>query len=259
MTYGPMTQKIKRNRGRWGEVMSSYGKGKTAYEEGEARGITSGTLVKKRSKSKDYAAQSPEKLDFFTKYLVAQDDKFNKIKEFKTANADGFTLTKEEEAKRFPNSGKVPNNKDRTGPPKSKLDFNLVGFVANFENFSPTPYSDYKQKSIGFGSKSTGPKQKVTEEQGMRMLEADLKTARTSVEKTNKKHGYKFTKNQIEALTSFTHNTGATNLNRLVDNGNRNINEIYAKIPEYNKAGGKKLDGLVKRRLAEQKLFKDEQ
>ena len=117
MTYGPMTQKIKRNRGRWGEVMSSYGKGKTAYEEGEARGITSGTLVKKRSKSKDYAAQSPEKLDFFTKYLVAQDNKFKKMKEFKTANADGFTLTKEEEAKRFPNSGEVPNNKDRTGPP----------------------------------------------------------------------------------------------------------------------------------------------
>jgi hypothetical protein len=117
MTYGPMTQRIKRNRGRWGEVMSSYGKGKTAYEDGEARGITSGTLVKKRSKSKDYAAQSPGKLDFFTKYLVAQDNRFNAVKEFKTANADGFTFTEEEEANRFPNSGEVPNNKDRTGPP----------------------------------------------------------------------------------------------------------------------------------------------
>ena len=91
MTYGPMTQRIKRNRGRWGEVMSSYGKGKTAYEEGEARGITSGSLVKKRNKSKDYAAQSPGKLDFFTKYLAAQDDRFNKMKEFKTANAGSFT------------------------------------------------------------------------------------------------------------------------------------------------------------------------
>ena len=91
MTYGPMTQRIKRNRGRLSEVMSSY-------ERGEARGITSGkgettsgSLVKKRSKSKDYAAQSPGKLDFFTKYLAAQDDRFNKMKEFKTANAGSFT------------------------------------------------------------------------------------------------------------------------------------------------------------------------
>ena len=138
MTYGPMTQRIKRNRGRWGEVMSSYGKGKTAYEDGEARGITSGTLVKKRSKSKDYAAQSPGKLDFFTKYLVAQDDRFNKMKEYKVANAGGFTFTEEEEAKRFPNSGEVPNNKDRTGPPTSDADFvgQIMSAISQVESSS---------------------------------------------------------------------------------------------------------------------------
>lgn len=91
MTYGPMTKRIKKDRGSLGEVMSSY-------ERGEARGITSGkggttsrSLVKKRNQAKDYAAQSPRKLDFFSKFLALQDDRFNKMKEFKTANADGFT------------------------------------------------------------------------------------------------------------------------------------------------------------------------
>ena len=91
MTYGPMTKRIKKDRGSLDEVMSSY-------ERGEARGITSGkggttsrSLVKKRNQAKDYAAQSPRKLDFFSKFLALQDDRFNKMKEFKTANADGFT------------------------------------------------------------------------------------------------------------------------------------------------------------------------
>ena len=150
MTYGPMTKRIKKDRGSLGEVMSSY-------ERGEARGITSGkggttsrSLVKKRNQAKDYAAQSPRKLDFFSKFLALQDDRFNKIKEFKTANADGFTFTEEEETKRFPNSGEVPNNKDRTGPTLS--DSQMVDkIILSIREVESSGGTNTNHKQVKFG------------------------------------------------------------------------------------------------------------
>jgi GH24 family phage-related lysozyme (muramidase) len=132
----------------------------------------------------------------------------------------------------------------------------LVNLVAGFESFRETPYDDYKQQSIGYGSKASGKDQVVTEEQAKIMLLKDLSSAKKSVEDLQDKYGYKFTKNQIDALTSFTQNLGRSRLNQLMDGGKRNIQEIAKMMLEYNKAGGKKLDGLVARRLAEQKLFK---
>lgn len=59
--------------------------------------------------------------------------------------------------------------------------------------------------------------------------------------------------NQFDALVSFTFNCGAGCLKTLCQN--RTISEIATKIPAYNKAGGKVLTGLVRRRTAEQALF----
>ena len=59
--------------------------------------------------------------------------------------------------------------------------------------------------------------------------------------------------NQFDALVSFTFNCGAGNLQTLCKN--RNKEQISSMIPEYNKAGGVVLTGLVRRRAAEQELF----
>ena len=134
----------------------------------------------------------------------------------------------------------------------------LVNLVVGFEGFSETPYGDYKQQSIGHGSKASGEDQVVTPAQAKIMLSKDLSSAKKSVEDLQDKYGYKFTKNQIDALTSFTQNLGRSRLNQLMDGGKRNTQEISKMMLEYNKAGGKKLDGLVARRLAEQKLFNGE-
>ena len=64
---------------------------------------------------------------------------------------------------------------------------------------------------------------------------------------------YGFNTSQIDALVSFAYNIGS--IDQLTDNGRRSIREIESKIPEYNKAGGKILPGLVRRRLAETNLF----
>lgn len=64
---------------------------------------------------------------------------------------------------------------------------------------------------------------------------------------------YHFNTSQIDGLVSFAYNIGS--VDGLTKNGTRNIREIEYYIHEYNKAGGKILPGLVRRRLAETNLF----
>ena len=64
---------------------------------------------------------------------------------------------------------------------------------------------------------------------------------------------YHFTQNQYDAMVSYAYNIGS--INKLVDNGRRTLQEISDDIPNHNKAGGKVLKGLTRRRLAEKELF----
>ena len=139
-------------------------------------------------------------------------------------------------------SGKVPGD-------------NLVDFVKSFEGFSATPYKDVNRLTIGYGSKASGPNQKIDEDKAVEMLKADLSTARGFVESANEKYNLNLNENQIQALTSFTQNGGPGMLNKLLDNGNRGIEEIAESIELYNQADGKVLEGLKKRRKAEYNLF----
>lgn len=65
---------------------------------------------------------------------------------------------------------------------------------------------------------------------------------------------YKFNQNQYDALVSFAYNIGS--IDQLTANGTRTKKEVGEKILLYNKAGGKTLQGLVRRRTAEQALYK---
>ena len=66
---------------------------------------------------------------------------------------------------------------------------------------------------------------------------------------------YNVNENQLLALTDFTYNLGIGNLNKLTDNGKRDISTIAEKILLYNKCNGKELKGLTKRRQWEHDLF----
>lgn len=59
--------------------------------------------------------------------------------------------------------------------------------------------------------------------------------------------------NQFDALVSFAFNVGPGNLKKLC--AGRTLSEIGAHINDYNKANGKILTGLVRRRAEETKLF----
>ncbi|MEI3366017.1 MAG: glycoside hydrolase family protein, partial [Enterocloster sp.] len=71
--------------------------------------------------------------------------------------------------------------------------------------------------------------------------------------KVDKYSAYNWTQPEFDALVSFAYNIGS--IDGLTAKGTRSRSEIVAKILEYNKAGGKVLAGLTRRRQEERKLF----
>ena len=71
------------------------------------------------------------------------------------------------------------------------------------------------------------------------------------VNKYNNK--YHWTQNEFDAMVSFAYNLGS--IDQLTANGKRTKKDIAQKMLLYNKAKGKVLPGLTRRRKAEQKLF----
>lgn len=69
----------------------------------------------------------------------------------------------------------------------------------------------------------------------------------------DKYSAYNWTQPEFDALVSFAYNIGS--IDGLTAKGTRTRSEIAAKILEYNKAGGKVLSGLIRRRQEERKLF----
>lgn len=69
---------------------------------------------------------------------------------------------------------------------------------------------------------------------------------------------YHWTQNEFNALASFAFNCGTGSLHKLLGYGTRSKQVIAQKLLLYNKAKGKVLPGLVRRREAEQKMFKGE-
>lgn len=66
---------------------------------------------------------------------------------------------------------------------------------------------------------------------------------------------YHWTQNEFDALASFAFNCGIGNLKKLIKYGQRTKSQIADAILLYNKANGRVLRGLVRRRNAERELF----
>jgi len=129
----------------------------------------------------------------------------------------------------------------------------LINFIKKYEQFSSKPYWDYKQYSIGYGTKAKPNDRVISKADAVNRLNSEVAKHRKKTIEDGKRWGYKWTPKQIDALTSFSYNVGS--LSGLTDNGSRPNNVISKKILEYNKADGKPLPGLTKRRVAERNMF----
>lgn len=108
-------------------------------------------------------------------------------------------------------------------------------------------------KTIGYGHTGSDVYfgMTITEEEAEALLRDDLRRFERHVESYNDCYGW--TQNEFDALVSFAFNVG--NIRDLTYNGIRSKKMIAEKMLNYNKAGGKKLAGLVKRRQEEHDLF----
>ena len=108
--------------------------------------------------------------------------------------------------------------------------------------------------TIGYGhTQSIEMGTTCTKEQAEQWFIEDIERAEKQVNKYD--NTYHFTDNEYSALVSFAFNIG--NINQLTANGKRSREEIKKAWLRYNKANGKVLDGLKKRRAEELQLFCD--
>ena len=140
----------------------------------------------------------------------------------------------------------------------SKAGINLIKF---FEGLRTTAYLDsVGVPTIGYGhTKGVKLGMMITETKAEELLKKDLEYFEKKVEQLVKAH---LAQNEFDALVSFTFNLGEGNLakstllKKLNDLDNpRPMTEIADEFLKWNKAGGKVLHGLTKRRIAEREMF----
>ena len=130
-----------------------------------------------------------------------------------------------------------------------------INLIKKYEGCRLTAYkpvSTEKYWTIGYGhyGPDVAAGAVISQMQADLYLILDLEKFEKKVSKYSK---YNWTQNEFDALVSFAYNIGS--IDQLTDNGKRTKQQIAAKIPAYNKAGGKVLAGLTKRRKEEQALF----
>ena len=127
--------------------------------------------------------------------------------------------------------------------------------IKNFEGLRLTAYKcPAGVPTIGYGhTKNVKMGDVITLEQANLYLLQDLKGSIFCVNEYDKI--YNFTQNEFDALVSFTFNCGKGNLTKLTGKGTRSKALIGQKILAYNKAGGRVLNGLIRRRQAEHDLY----
>lgn len=149
------------------------------------------------------------------------------------------------------------------------LSKNGAEFIAEFEGFSPIPYSNDGAPggncTIGYGTLiHLGPCRKqdfkdwgtITHERGLELLQDECQTAWHVVEEFVT---VPLTQNMADALISFSYNCGSgafmsSTLLRVINAGGSE-QQIRHEFSRWVKAGGQTLPGLVRRRKAEADLY----
>ena len=134
-----------------------------------------------------------------------------------------------------------------------------TAFICEFEGLKKEAYQDVVGIwTIGYGH--TGPEVKkgmvITESAAVDILKKDLEKFEKDISRLVK---VPLTQNQFDALMSFVYNVGAGNLQsstllKLLNQGN--YEAVPAQMLRWNKAGGKEVAGLTRRRAAEGQLWK---
>ena len=148
-----------------------------------------------------------------------------------------------------------------------KASNSCVDFIKSNEGFSSTPYYDYGQYTVGYGTKCPDDKYDQYKAHGISKQDAEalLRNELTEIEETlNQKFIDKYNltvpQQQFDALVSFSYNVGTgwisydSSLRNAILSNASDADLTYA-FSLYCTAGGKYLPGLVKRRLCEANIY----
>lgn len=140
-----------------------------------------------------------------------------------------------------------------------------IKLIAQFEGVKLKPYlCPAGVPTIGIGStyyedgrKVSMKDPEITLERAYEIFDNTVKIYEQAVLKVIKTH---LTQNQFDALTSFCYNVGGLNLAKstlakIINSGKYTDEQIIGQFLRWNKAGGKELRGLTKRRMVEANLF----
>lgn len=132
-----------------------------------------------------------------------------------------------------------------------------LSLIKSFEGLRLQAYQDAVGVwTIGYGTtRGVNAGMKISKEQAERMLLNDVQRFEPEVERLVT---VPLSQNQWDALVSFTYNLGAANLESSTLLRKLNAGDYAAaadQFPRWNKAGGKVLVGLTRRREAERALF----
>lgn len=140
--------------------------------------------------------------------------------------------------------------------------FNVISnkgtdLIRNFEGFRSHAYQDVTGVwTIGYGhTKNVQPTDVISAAQGYSMLRNELIEYENYVNTLVKVPLYQ---HQFDALVSWTYNLGPTNLKNstLLEVLNKGRYDLVPdEIRRWNRAGGKELEGLTRRREAEALMF----
>ena len=139
-----------------------------------------------------------------------------------------------------------------------------IDLIKSFEGLSLKPYlCPAKIPTIGYGNtfyedgkKVTLQDPAITQERATKLLQFTLVKFEQCVDSCCSDS---ISQNQFDALVSFCYNVGPANLkaSTLIKKVNSNVNDpaIRTEFLKWNKAGGKTLSGLIRRREAEANLY----
>jgi len=133
----------------------------------------------------------------------------------------------------------------------------VVTAVKQFEGCAPKAFWDYRQYSIGYGTRALSPQETIDcESEAEQRLMVELERAQAQVDTL----GVPLTPGQRGALTSLTFNAGASWMQSGLGEAVRAGDWLKARgiFLQYVRANGRVLEGLVRRRRAEAAWFEEE-
>lgn len=133
-----------------------------------------------------------------------------------------------------------------------------LNLIKGFESFQPVAYVCPAGKwTVGYGcTTDVAPGMRITQAEGDQRLKEDLQSAENCV--NHSLPGVNLTQGEFDALVSFVFNCGCaafrgSTMYKLLLTGR--MEDAAKQFDRWVHAGGKELEGLVRRRAAERALF----